>query len=426
MNKLSMKKKADLALLFSAIGIFAAFPFHHTFVGGLFFSLFSAATIGGLADSFAVSALFGNPLRINWPAWMGTNIISRNRERLIGELVKMVQNELLTITNIKERLDEYNIADVLVTYLKQHGGEEGVNDILQQLADDVITTIDLRELSKTLQTFLLEHADSIPVADIAADAGDWTIKNGYDDRIIEFIIPELIRIVKSAPFGSVVDQIVNSAIRSYEGDKFRRKLINFTAGLESANISGRLQQWIVSFLEKFHSEEHPQRKQIKAFIAQFAGRLRTDEQLRYRIEAGKTSLLASLKDELKLDEYIQRGLEVIRQAAAANAEGQLVRYPWIKAKVHEGIAYLEGNEELLTRLDQYVKNTLLKWMEQKHSYIGKLVTDKLNSFSEMELTQLVREKAGRDLQYIRINGIGVGALIGVVLYLATFWIGGQA
>ncbi len=65
-------------------------------------------------------------------------------------------------------------------------------------------------------------------------------------------------------------------------------------------------------------------------------------------------------------------------------------------------------------------------MEQKHSYIGKLVTDKLNSFSETELTQLVREKAGRDLQYIRINGIGVGALIGVVLYLATFWIGGQA
>src|SRR4029453_16056001 len=164
------------------------------------FSLFSAATIGGLADSFAVSALFGNPLRIKWPSWMGTNIISRNRERLIGELVKMVQNEILTIPNIKERLDEYNIADVLVTYLKQHGGEAGVNDILQQVADDVITTIDLQELAKTVQTFLLEHTDAIPVADIAADAGDWTIRNGYDDRIIEFMIPELIKIVKSAPF----------------------------------------------------------------------------------------------------------------------------------------------------------------------------------------------------------------------------------
>lgn len=426
MNKWSIKKKADLALLFSAIGIFAAFPFHHSFAGGLFFSLFSAATIGGLADSFAVSALFGNPLRVKWPVWMGTNIISRNRERLISELVKMVQNELLTIPNIKERLDEYNIADVLVTYLKQHGGEEGVNDILQQLADDVITTIDLRELSITVQTFLLEHADSIPVADIAADAGDWTIKNGYDDRIIEFIIPELIKIVKSAPFGSVVTQLVNSAIRSYEGDKFGRKLINVSAGLEAATISGRLQEWIVSFLNEFHSGEHPQRKQIKAFIEQFVVRLRMDEQLRYRIEAGKTSLLASVKNEIKLDDYIQRGLAAIRHAAAANAEGQLTRYPWIKEKVHEGIAYMEGNAELLSRIDQYVKTTLLKWMEQKHSYIGKLVTDKLGSFSEAELIQLVKEKAGRDLQYIRINGIGVGALIGVVLHLATFWIGGQA
>jgi uncharacterized membrane-anchored protein YjiN (DUF445 family) len=425
MNKFSIKKKADLALLFSAIGILAAFPFHDSFIGGLFFSLFSAATIGGLADSFAVSALFGNPLRIKWPAWMGTNIISRNRERLIGELVKMVQNELLTIPNIKERLDEYNIADVLVTYLKQHGGEEGVNDILQQLADDVITTIDLQELAKTVQIFLFEHADSIPVADIAADAGDWTIRNGYDDRMIEFMIPELIKIVKSAPFGTVVSQIVDSAIRSYEGDQFRRKLIDATAGLESANISGRLQQWLVSFLEKFHSGDHPQRVQLKAFIAQFVERLRTDEQLRFRIEVGKATLLSSVKEEVKLDVYIQRGLESIRSAAAANAEGQTTRYPWIEEKLREGIAYLEGNAELLTRIDQYVKTTVLKWMEQKHSYIGKMVTDKLNSFSEEELIELVKDKAGRDLQYIRINGIGVGALIGVVLHLATFWIGGQ-
>jgi uncharacterized membrane-anchored protein YjiN (DUF445 family) len=426
MNKFSIKKKADLALLFSAIGILVAFPFHDSFAGGLLFSLFSAATIGGLADSFAVSALFGNPLKIKWPFWMGTNIISRNRERLIGELVKMVQNELLTIPNIRERLDEYNIADVLVTYLKKHGGEAGINDILQQVADDIITTIDLQELAKTVQTFLLEHADSIPVADIAADVGDWTIKNGYDDRIIEFIIPELIKIVKSAPFGSVISQIVNSAIKSYEGDQFRRKLIDATAGLEAANISGRLQEWLVSFLEKFHSEEHPQRQQMKVYIIQFVARLRSDELLRAKIEAGKTKLLASVKADIKLDVYIQKGLESLRQAAAANAEGELARYPWIKKKISEGIHYIEGNNELLSRLDQYVKTTVLKWMEQKHSYIGKMVSDKLSSFSEQELITLVKEKAGRDLQYIRINGIGIGALIGVVLHLLTYWIGGQA
>lgn len=424
MSKFSIKKKADLALLLSAIGIFAAFPFHHSFGGGLFFSLFSAATIGGLADSFAVSALFGNPLRIKWPAWMGTNIISRNRERLIGELVMMVQNELLTIPNIKDRLDEYNIADVLVVYLKQHGGEEGINDILQQLADDVITTIDLQDLAKMVQTFLLEHADTIQVADIAADIGDWTIRNRYDDRMIEFMIPELIKIVRSAPFRSVVGQIVDSAIRSYEGDKFRRKLMDYSAGLETANISGKIQEWLVSFLEQFASEEHPQRKKIKQFIGNFVVRLRTDDQLRYRIESGKTNLLQSVKAEIRLDSYIQKGLESIRQAAAANAEGELERYPWIREKVHQGVVYLEGNAELLSRVDQYVKSTLLKWLEQKHSYIGKAVTDKLNTFSEEELIKLAKEKAGRDLQYIRINGIGVGALIGVVLYLATFWIGG--
>lgn len=424
MNKLSIKKKADLMLLFSGIGILAAFPFHETFIGGLLFSLFSAATIGGLADSFAVSALFGNPLRVKWPSWMGTNIISRNRERLIRELVAMVQNELLTLPNIKERLDEYDIADVIVTYLEEHGGKEGVNDILQQVADDVITTIDLRELAETVQAFLLEHADTVEVADTVADIGDWTIRNGYDDRVIDFLLPELIKIVKSAPFRSIIGQIVDSAIRSYEGDQFRRRLIDYTAGLDSAGISVKIQEWLVQFLTKFASGEHPQRIRLKAYIGHFVMRLRTDHELRGRIEAGKKTLLKALKDEFKLDEYIEMGLEKLRQAAAANAEGMRVRYPWIQDRVQQGVRYLADNAELRSRLDGYVKATLLKWLEQKHSYIGKAVTDKLNTFSEEELIALMKEKAGRDLQYIRINGIGVGALIGVLLYAATFWIGG--
>ncbi|WP_028611716.1 DUF445 domain-containing protein [Paenibacillus harenae] len=420
----SIKKKADLALICSGIGILAAFPFHDHFIGGLLFSLFSAAAIGGLADSFAVSALFGNPLRIKWPIWMGTNIISRNRERLIGELVAMVQNELLTIPNIKERLDEYNIADVFVTYLKEHGGEQGINEILQQLADDVITTIDLKELAGTVQTFILEHADTIGVSDLAADIGEWTIRNRYDDRIIAFIIPELIKIVKSAPFRTVIGQIVDSAIRSYEGDQFRRKLIDYTAGLDTATISVKIQDWLVRFFTQLASEEHPHRQQMKQYFERFVTRLRTDEPLRYRIEEGKTKLLQSVKQEMKLDDYIQSGLEKLRAAAAANAESEQERYPWIKVRVRQGVAYLAENEPLQARLDRYVKATLLKWLENKHSYIGKAVTDKLNSFSEEQLILLAKEKAGRDLQYIRINGIGVGALVGAILHLATFWIGG--
>lgn len=424
MNKFSIKKKADLALLFSAIGIMAAFPFHDSFVGGLLFSLFSAATIGGLADSFAISALFGNPLHIRWPRWMGTNIISRNRERLIGELVQMVQNELLTIPNIKARLDEYNISNVLVTYLKQHGGEEGVNDILQQLADDVLTKVDLQELAQSVQAFMLDHADMVQVSEIAADIGDWTIRHRYDDRIIEFIVQELIKLVKSPQFLLIVGQIVDSAIRSYEGDKFRRKLIDYSAGLEAGNITEKVQIWLVDFMKEFTSPEHPQRKQLKELIEQFVNRLRTDEELRYRIEQGKLNLLASIKQDIKLDVYIKEGLEALHQKAMSENRGASERYPWIKNKVKQGVAQLESNTLLLNRINQYVKTTLLKWMEMKHSYIGKTVHDKLSTFSEEELILLVKEKAGRDLQYIRINGTVVGAMIGVILHLLTFWIGG--
>jgi uncharacterized membrane-anchored protein YjiN (DUF445 family) len=423
MRSFSIKQKADWMLACSAIGILAAFPFHDSFLGGLLFSLFSAATIGGLADSFAIAALFGNPLRIKWPRWMGTNIIVRNRERLVRELVTMVQNELLTVANVKERLEEYDIAKVLLAYLQEHGGKQGVNDILQQAADDIISTIDLRELAVTVQTFLLEHADTIEISDTIADVGDWTLRNRYDDQIIAFMLPELVKIVRSAPFRLAVNQLIDAALRSYEGEQLRRKLMDASAGLDTASLSTRLQEWLVRFLHELTAEKHPQWQKLKAFIADFVVRLRTDAELRGKVEAGKVKALHSIKQHIRLDEYIEAGLAKLRSAARANATEQRERYPWITGKVQEAVDMLAKDESMQRKLDDYLKTTLLKWLEQKHSYVGKAVADKLNEFSEEELITLVKDKAGKDLQYIRINGIGIGALIGVVLYMLTFWIG---
>ncbi len=423
MKSMSIKKKADWMLALSAIGILAAFPFHDTFLGGMLFSLFSAATIGGLADSFAIAALFGHPLRIIWPSWMGTNIIVRNRERLVRELVTMVQNELLTVANVKERLAEYDIAKVLLAYLQEHGGEKGINDILQQAADDVLSTIDLRELAETVQTFLLEHADTLEVSDTLADVGDWTMRNGYDDKVIAFMLPELVKIVRSAPFRLAVAKLIDSAVQSYEGEQLRRKLMDASAGLDTASLSVRLQEWLVRFLNDLARPEHPQRQKMKQYMEQFIIRLRTGGELREKIEAGKVKALHAVKRHIRLADYIEAGLSRLRGEAGANAAEQRERYPWITGKLKETIDVFAQDESMQRKLDDYMKQTLLKWLEQKHALIGKTVADKLNEFSEEELISLVKEKAGRDLQYIRMNGIGIGALVGVVLYMLTFWIG---
>ncbi|MFF2887033.1 DUF445 domain-containing protein [Paenibacillus sp. NPDC057967] len=429
MNNWSVKKQANTILILSGIGILAAFPFQHTFAGGLLFAIFSAGTIGGLADSFAISALFGDPLRIKWPKWMGTHIISRNKERLIGELVDMVEKELLTVASIKATLEEHDLGKVLVRYLSESGGSEEVQQFAGKLAGDLLEKVEPGGLAGGIERFAYDHAGSLQVSDVLADVGEWTIRNGYDDKIINFVVQPLVQLVKSEPFRALVEQFADSAIRSYEGEKLRRRLVDFTAGLNAPAISVKVQDWLANFIEQFAAEDHPQRQSFKLFLAEFVRRLREDESLRQSIEAGKLTILAKIQENVPLEELLKTRIEKARAAlmAAAQDEGAPQSSPlgWLRQEIDRGLEQLRTREDLQAALDTGVKSLLLGWIENKHTLIGRLVREKLNSFSEDELIELIKEKAGKDLQYIRLNGMVVGGLVGLVLYLLTFWIGGR-
>lgn len=419
-----------MLLALSAAGILAAFPFQHTFGGGLLFAACSAATIGGLADSFAISALFGNPLKVRWPSWMGTHIIARNRERLIGELVDMVEKELLTVEAIQETLDELNLAEVVVRYLTEHGGAESTKELAEKLAADLLGRADAEELAAGIQAFLMNRADTVQIADLIADVAEWSVKNGYDDRIITFTAGQFAKLAATPQFGELIERFAAAAIRSYEGDKFRRRMVDFTAGLNAHAISAKVQSFFVQFLKELEQEDHPHRAQLRGKIQELVRRLREDEALRQKVELVKQRLLAAADGKLKLGEYLSARLETLRSKLLEQddpEEGGSESKPvvWLRGQLDRLIGRLDDDQELQTSVDRMIKRGLMSWISQKHAMIGVMVKEKLSAFSEDDLIDLVKEKAGKDLQYIRLNGMLVGSFVGIILYFVTFWIGGD-
>lgn len=417
-----------MLLVLSAVGILAAFPFQHTFGGGLLFAAFNAALIGGLADSFAISALFGNPLRIKWPGWMGTHIIARNRERLIGELADMVEKELLTVETIRDTLEDLDLAEVIIRYLTEHDGSAQTKELAAKLAGDMIGKVNAEELALAIQSFLKERGGSLRIADLIADIAEWSVKNGYDDRVITFFAGQFARIAGTTQFRGLIEKFATAAIRSYEGDKFRRRLVDFTAGLNAQAISVKVQFWLVAFLTGLEKGDHPYRDALREKMSELVIRLREDEELRRKIESGKEKLLARAGDKLKLDEFLAARLESLRekllQGSGDNVEAEPAPIMWLRGQLDKAIKRLETDADLQATLDGMLKRSLMSWISQKHGMIGVMVREKLGSFSETDLIQLVKDKAGKDLQYIRLNGMIVGSLVGILLYFATFWIGG--
>lgn len=427
-NRNNIKRQANALLALSAIGILAAFPFQHTLIGGLLFAACSAATIGGLADSFAISALFGNPLRVKWPVWMGTHIIARNRDRLIGELSDMVEKELLTVETIRDTLDELNLSEVIIRYLTEHDGSAKTKELGAKLAGDLIGKVNAEELAIAIQSFLKDRAGSLRIADLIADVAEWSVKNGYDDRVITFFTGQFAKIAGTVQFRGLIEKFVAAAIRSYEGDKFRRRLVDFTAGLNAQAISVQAQFWIVAFLTGLEKEDHPQRQVLREKIADLVIRLRGDEELRGKVEAGKEKLLAVAGDKLKLDDFLAARLESLREkllhGSGMNGEAESKPLAWLRGQLDKAVMRLQSDAGLQAVLDGMLKRSLLSWISQKHAMIGVMVREKLGSFSEAALIDLVKDKAGKDLQYIRLNGMIVGSFVGILLYIATFWIGG--
>ena len=422
MKKSKVKVAVDSALILSAAGVLAAFPFREHFLGGLLLSTCNAAVIGGLADSFAVGALFGNPLGIKWPAFMGTRVIARNRNRLIHELGHMVQNELLTTASIKAILDDYSISSIIIRYLRESGGQADLVAITERLAKELINHMDIDELSVTIRELFLGNPEAVSLSDIAADIGDWTIQHGYDDQLIDFLIDELISIVRTDRFRLILERLASSVLSTYENGNFRRQFVNLAAGLDAKAISSKIQGLTERFLDDMHMKTHSQRLKLKSEIERFVTRLRDDMVLRATLEQRKIEAVSFLKTQIDLAPLIQQWTKAILEQPEASAPSML--HDWMDQQLSQQLNRWSAQEEQLRPFDDRIKTIIFEWVEQKQSLITGVITDKLSTYSEEELSQLVQDKAGRDLQYIRLNGLVVGSLIGLFLYLLNFWVEG--
>jgi uncharacterized membrane-anchored protein YjiN (DUF445 family) len=109
-NKKS-KYFAKISLVIMGAGFLISIPFTDTFIGRLLQGGFEAGLVGGLADWFAVTALFRHPLGIPIPH---TALLPKNRNKMINALISMLENDWLTKESIQEKIKQFKITERLI------------------------------------------------------------------------------------------------------------------------------------------------------------------------------------------------------------------------------------------------------------------------------------------------------------------------
>jgi uncharacterized membrane-anchored protein YjiN (DUF445 family) len=399
-----------------SLGFVASHPFAHTFAGGLLASGCSAALVGGLADWFAVSALFRRPLGIPFR----TELIPRNRERITQDIIAMVEGELLTCDNIRATVERYDIAALAVRYLDEYGGKARIGDVLARIGDDVIGQINPDRIGRFLADLVRTNADQLKLAPIIAQTVEWSVRHGYADRLIDFLLGELTALLAQPQAGELLAGLIREARTEYERDMLRRRFASqFLAGLgfTDAVLAAVVQREGDVFLRSLGDPAHPWRQNLRRWALDLAARLRDDPALQQRVEQAKSAWLAEQTD---LAEQIAGGIAAIQRAAAGETGRAAIRR-WLASRVDRLVLSFRQNGDQQQALAQLLRRALMAFIDTHHGHIGRMVRERLDQYSTEALVELIESRVGNDLQMIRINGSVVGGLAGMLIFLLTWW-----
>ncbi|CUH96584.1 hypothetical protein P22_2674 [Propionispora sp. 2/2-37] len=404
---------ATAALGLATLGYFVSYPYSTYFYGGLINSGCWAAMVGGLADWFAVTALFRKPLGFSYR----TAIIPQNRERIFRELVAFVEDDLLTTDNIRHTLSRYGGASgLLIRYLEESPGKQHSRQMLHTVLQLGLQQLDAHIVGRLLADLLRQHAGQISLSPITAHVLAWTIQRGYDEQIINFLLDELDCIVGQRENRKILQGLFAEVGKGYERGTKRHKFVSWLLDLLSDRLVDSAEARIHKILRELKSTDHPLRHKLKTWLAELIVQMEGDGDLKKRLDNWKNYCI---RDNPELEPQLSRyGCRLLESAAAGGEECRKYADQIMDTLVRE----FKGNAVQQAVLDTWVTKQLEVYNEQYRSQVTGMVREQLQQFTDERLSEFVESKVGDDLQMIRINGSLMGGIAGMLLFVLTYWL----
>ncbi|MBO6290726.1 MAG: DUF445 domain-containing protein [Selenomonas sp.] len=397
------KNKANLALGLSAAGFLGTLGVQGGFGAGLLHHGFLAATIGGLADWFAVTAIFRRPLGIAYR----TDILRRNRPRIMEAIVRFASEDLLSTENIMKVIREQDTAALMVDYIQHRGGRERVREVASQVLLRGINALDTDRVARELAPSIRDGLQSLPLENILMDLVRLLAEEKHSRGILHSMLTIGQEVLAAPAFQQVMLSHISLLRKEYEGDSAGRAFVLELMDLSDEKMLAILNEKMQSQLQELLSGQTQSYASLKAGLETMLMNFSRDESLHKLLKEWKDNLVG----KLELEPLLSRWLE-------ANVKGEEPFWlPGLRSFVDSNLDSFVSSAEMQQRFDAKLKDFLEAELAKHHRLIPGIIRERLEEFSDDELVEFVEDKVQDDLQMIRINGAIVGALVGMGLYI---------
>ncbi|TKC80215.1 DUF445 domain-containing protein [Trinickia terrae] len=360
-----------------------------------------AATVGAIADWYAVVALFRHPCGIPVPH---TAIIPRNQRRIAESLGSFVEENFLTPEIIVGRLSGYNAAEALARWLAVRENSAEIADMVAASLPRLLEGMDETDVEHLFERLVIPRLRELDVTRVASRLLNILTEGNRHQPLLDRGL-----IAVEAWLSGNLDLI---KAKFSEASKY-------TPAPLDAYIVNKFVEGIVALIhEVVANPEHELRHQFDAAVKDFSDDLQTSAVYR---RFGRLLLRDCIR-HLEARDYYRVLLEHVRAHVLADLGGRrsVVREMLVGTFVAIGRG-VAGEPSIQHKLNAWwldIANLLV--LRHRHQLSG-LIADVVKGWDTKEVSGKLEAEIGRDLQYIRINGTFVGGTVGVLIHACVFF-----
>jgi uncharacterized membrane-anchored protein YjiN (DUF445 family) len=357
-----------------------------------------AALIGGLADWFAVTALFRRPLGLPIPH---TAIVPTRKDDIGRALARFIRDHFLVREAIERRLDRTDLAARLGAWLSQPANAEHVTRDLGAAVGWLLRAGDGDSLRTALGGSLRSAFDAVPVSAGIAALLDVLLSGAHAQTLIDKIVE----------FGrqQLDSQRVMIRVRIHERSPW------WLPKFVDQQIFDQLVGEIERILDAIAADPgHPARTEIADALKSLQHSLATDSELAAKSRALQSEVIEHPAVRAYARDLWQR-LDADLHAALADPSSHLRL--GVEREIRGIGTALTADAAVAARLNSWLKQLLLYLVENYRDPLSEIVSETIEQWDPAATSRRIELAIGTDLQFIRLNGTVVGGLVGLLLYL---------
>ena len=363
-----------------------------------------AATIGGLADWYAVVALFRRPLGLPIPH---TAIIQGNQQRIADKLGEFIEVHFLEAAPVEAKLRQIDFATFIAEWLRDRKRSDDLARFTLRLLPEALAATETSGLMTFITRRITTQLQEIDLAPLAAGTLRAFVAEGRHQGLLDDILRAVHESLTKAETMAMIREKIRdelpTLLKLYRTDKFLVSKIVASATAFFEDVRG--------------NPQHPFRGEFDHLVLSFVDKLGTDPTYANRIDGLKRDLLA--RPELgDLARNIWSNTRAFIERSASG-ETQVLQQHLAGMFVSAGEA-LAGDSELRGEINQGLIAVFRSFIADQKSGVSSFISDQVKAWDMGQLIALIEINIGKDLQYIRFNGSLIGGLAGLALYSIEF------